>query len=372
MATAISGATSLVPSIDTKNPTFRRANRTTKALFKATSMAIAEAYINGIEIPDRSLEFLVATSARVCYRYFPSLMVPYEWLLQESELLAEGSQELMEVQYDLPEELFRIMLGEGKLLYPKYSMALWEKGATNLKRAQIDMLDDLIEKAGIQDGDEILDLGCGWGSAANYILARFPNVKVTGLNLSHEQCDYIRGKIRDSESHLSSNRFTLYEGDFNEIQFDNKFDKIITIGMFEHIGNLTGTFRKLANFLKEDGKVLIHIITTNLPYNITHLFINKYIFPNMRVWNFNVIPDIDKSLKTIDRWYLNGANYSKTLKSWLNSFDNNQAEIRELNYQMNYNRFRRIWRFYLFLCIHHFDACGGTILGNGQYLLVRA
>mgnify|MGYP001810862555 CR=1 FL=1 len=81
--------------------------------------------------------------------------------LTESELLAESSQELMKIQYNLPKELFKVMLGESGLMYPKYTMALWEKGAQNLEQAQIDMVQDLIEKTQIQDGDEILDIGCG-------------------------------------------------------------------------------------------------------------------------------------------------------------------------------------------------------------------
>jgi cyclopropane-fatty-acyl-phospholipid synthase len=361
----------LVGDVNTKSPIAYQATRITNAAFNAISMAGAEAYINGQETPDPVLKSFFDASVGICYKYFPSLLVPYEWLSKESDRLAEGSHELMNIQYNLPKEMFSLMLGEGELLYPKYSMALWEKGATNLEQAQIDMLDDLIEKTDIQDGDEILDLGCGWGSADNYILSNFPNAKVTGLNLSHEQCEYIRQKMQDPESYLSSDRFTLYEQDFNDAKFETKFDKIITIGVFEHVGNLTKSFQKLADLLKDDGKVLIHIITTRLLYNITHPFINKYIFPNMRVWSYDVIPKINQDLKTINRWYLNGANYSKTLRNWLNNFDQNQAKVKDLNYGMNYAKFRRLWRFYLLLCIHHFDGCDGQILGNGQYLLVH-
>ncbi len=102
----------------------------------------------------------------------------------------------MDIQYNLSEEMFKLMLGESELMYPKYTMALWSQGASNLEAAQIAMLDDVIEKAEIKDGDVILDLGCGWGSAANYILQKFPSTQVTGLNFSHEQCEYIRQQIK--------------------------------------------------------------------------------------------------------------------------------------------------------------------------------
>ena len=273
--------TPLVGNVNSKSRIAYQASRTAIAGFNAILMAGAEAYINGLKIPDSLLKALLNLSIQISYKYFPALLVPYEWLLQESDRLAEGSHELMNVQYNLPEKMFSLILKETEVLYPKYTMALWEKGASNLEQAQIDMLDDLIAKAGIEDGDEILDLGCGWGSASNYILSRFPHVKVTAVNLSHQQCEYIRKKMQDSTSYLSSDRFTLYEEDFNDIDLETKFDKIMAIGLFEHVGNLTKSFPKLAALLKDDGKVLIHIITTKLPDNITHPFINKYIFPNI-------------------------------------------------------------------------------------------
>ncbi|MBD2725506.1 class I SAM-dependent methyltransferase [Nostoc sp. FACHB-892] len=363
--------TPLVGDVNNKSRITYQASRTAIAGFNGILMTAAEAYINGLKIPEPLLKILLNLSIQISYKYFPSLLVPYEWLLQESDRLAEGSHELMKVQYNLPEEMFSLILKETELLYPKYTMALWEKGAFNLEQAQMDMLDDLIAKAGIEDGDEILDLGCGWGSASNYILSRFPRVKVTAVNLSHQQCEYMRRKMQDPSSYLSSDRFTLYEEDFNDIDLETKFDKIMAIGLFEHVGNLTKSFTKLASILKEDGKILIHIITTKLPYNITHPFINKYIFPNMRVWNYDVIPKINTDLKTINQWYLNGANYSNTLRNWLINFDQNQAKIKDLNYGMNYDKFCRMWRLYLLLCIQYFDGCNGEILGNGQYLLVH-
>ncbi len=277
----------------------------------------------------------------------------------------------MKVQYDLPEEMFTLMLRENELIYPKYSMALWERGASDILEAQKDMLDDVIEKLEIEDGDNILDLGCGFGASCNYILAKFPNVKVTGLNLSHIQCEYMRKKTYDPHSQLNSPRFTLIEQDFNEAIFETKFDKIITIGMLEHIGNLTNTLAKIASFLQDNGRVFIHIISVRLPHNMYDPFINKYIFPRARIWYYDRIPQQNQALKTIDRWYMNGCNYARTLKSWLKNFDAHQDKIKTLNYGMDYARFRRMWRLYLLLCRAYFETCNGEFLGNGQYLLVR-
>jgi cyclopropane-fatty-acyl-phospholipid synthase len=360
----------VVGNLNDKSGLSYKLTRGVTAIATASQMALAESYIHGLEIPDTLIKGIFKTILPIVYKYFPSLLVPYEWVLKESEQLAESSHELMEVQYDLPEELFDLMLRESELIYPKYTMALWEKGATNLLEAQQDMLDDVIEKAGIKDGDKILDLGCGFGSACHYILTRFPNAKVTGLNLSHTQCEYMRKKMQDPNSTLSSERFTLIEQDFNQVIFETKFDKILSIGVFEHIGNLTNSFQKLASFLKDDGRIFIHVISTRLAHNMYDPFINKYIFPRARIWHYEQIPLHNQKLKTISKWYMNGFNYAKTLRSWLKDFDANQDKIKTLSYGMDYGQFRRMWRLYLLLCISYFEACNGQVLGNGQYLLV--
>jgi cyclopropane-fatty-acyl-phospholipid synthase len=335
-------------------------------LFNEIQMLGCEAYINGLELPDPVLKLILDSVFPISFKYLPFLFTPYKWLLTESENIAEGSQELMKIQYNLPAQLFKLMLEEGDLIYPKYTMALWEKGAQNLEQAQIDMVQDFIEKAEIQDGDEVLEIGCGFGGTLNYILAKFPNCKVTGLNLSAEHCKYIKEKMQDPHSYLSCDRFTLKVGDFNEVTFERKFDKIIVMGVFEHFGNLTKAFAKSASFLKKDGKMLLHLISTKLPDNMMSPFINQYIFPNGRIWSYERIPTFNKDLQVLNKWYIDSSNYSKTLQAWLINFDRYQEELKTLDYGINYPKFRRIWRLYLILCIALFDA---GIIGNGQYLM---
>ncbi len=362
----------VVGDVNLKSAFAYKATREVVGIVNMVQMAVAEAYINGLEVPDSVVRSLFDACMPIFFKYFPSLLVPYEWVLKETDHLAEGSQDLMKIQYNLPQAMLNRMLGDWKLIYPKYSMGLWEKGASNLEQCQMHMIDDVIAKLDIKDGDNILDFGCGWGCVPNYILSKFPNVKFTGLNLSHEQCEYIRHKMQDPDSYLSSGRFTLHEGDLNDAEFETKFDKILSIGVFEHIGNLTKSLQKLAAFLKDDGKVFIHIITVRTPNNISSVFTHKYIFPHGRFWNYDAVPSHNKDLKTIKRWYLNGSNYSQTFANWLNNFDDNQATIKDLNYGMDYAKFRRIWRFYLIWFICNFASCDGEYNGNGQYLMVHA
>ncbi len=361
----------IVGDIADKSPLAYRATRGAVEVVNAVQMAVAESYINGLEVPDSVLRSLFDTCMPVLFKHFPSLLVPYEWVLGETDHVAEGSKELMKIQYDLPQGMLNRMIGDWKVIYPKYSMGLWEKGAVDLEQSQMHMIDDVIEKLDIQDGDNILDFGCGWGCVPNYILSKFPNVRFTGLNLSHEQCEYMRQKMQDPESYLSSGRFTLVEGDLNEVQFEEKFDKILSVGVFCHVGNLTNAFRKLASFLKPEGKFFLHIITVRTPNNISSVFTHKYIFPHGRYWSFDTVPTFNKDFKTINKWYLNGTNYHQTFEAWLKNFDDSYDDVKNLGYGIDPAKFRRIWRFYLIWLGSNFACCNGEINGNGQFLMVH-
>jgi cyclopropane-fatty-acyl-phospholipid synthase len=362
----------LVGDVTHKNQIAYRITRTAASTVNTVQMAVAEAYMNGVEIPDAALKGLFNTCMPVFFKYFPGLLAPYEWVLQETDHLAEGSRELMDLQYDLPQEMLNRMLGESRLIYPKYSMGLWETGAENLEQSQQKMLDDMIAKMGIEDGDRILDIGCGWGCIANYLLYKFPNLQMTGVNLSRLQCDYMRQKMQDPNSALSSGRFTLVEGDFNTIDFAKPFDKILSVGVFCHIGNLTQSFRKVASFLKPGGVFFLHIITVRTPNNISSAFTHKYIFPHGRYWNFDAPPAHNRDLKTVQRWYMNGINYHKTFMAWLDNFDAQQDAIRQLDYGMDYAKFRRMWRFYLLWLGTNFATGNGEYNGNGQFLMTHS
>jgi cyclopropane-fatty-acyl-phospholipid synthase len=361
-------------TVDNATIQSRLAYKTTRlmaSILNATQMTLAEAYINGLEIPDSVFRSMMQASMPILFKHAPGLLAPYEWVLSESDRLAESSRELMKVQYDLPQAMLNQMLGDWPMIYPKYSMALWEDGAADLESAQIQMIDRVIERLEIVDGDRILDFGCGWGCVPNYIMSKFPNVQFTGVNLSHHQCEYIRHKMQDPQSYLSGGRFTLHEGDLNEVQFTQKFDKILSIGVFCHIGNLTDALEKLSSLLESDGKVFLHLITARIPNPMSSGFTHKYIFPHGRYWNYDAIPSHNRDLQTVDRWYINGMNYHQTFMTWLERFDAAQSTVELLDYGIDYAKFRRIWRFYLLLLATAFATCDGEYNGNGQYLLTH-
>ncbi len=362
----------VIGDIHDKSPLAYRTTRGAVHVTNLVQMAFAEAYVHGLELPDPVMRGIFKTVMPIIFKHFPALLTPYEWVLGETPHMAEGSRDLMKTQYDLPQGMLNRMLGDWKLIYPKYSMGLWERGAADLEQSQMHMIDDIIEKLGIEDGDNILDFGCGWGCVPNYILSKFPNCRFTGLNLSHEQCEYMRRQMQNPESYLSSGRFTLVEQDLNEAQFEKKFDKILSVGVFCHVGNLTRSFAKLASILKPGGKFFLHIITVRTPNNISSVYTHKYIFPHGRFWRFDSIQTYNKDLRPVERWYMNGMNYHKTMTRWLENFDDSYPDVKDLDYGIEFAKFRRIWRFYLIWLATNFASCDGEINGNGQWLMVHS
>jgi cyclopropane-fatty-acyl-phospholipid synthase len=144
------------------------------------------------------------------------------------------------------------------------------------------------------------------------------------------------------------------------------------VGVFCHVGNLTQAFRKLASLMKPEGRFFLHIITVRTPNNVSSAYTHKYIFPHGRYWSFDWIPTYNRDLRTVDRWYLNGMNCSQTLTRWLGNFDGSYDAIKDLDYGMDFRKFRRIWRFYLIWFVANFASCDGEINGNGQFLRTHA
>ena len=336
------------------------------------SAGLIHHYLAGnLPLPGFVVQALLHIGTEMFYRLSPTFEeLPPEWSGDEGPI-AEQSSELMEIHYDQPLALFENFLGPTM----KYTMALWERGARDLEDAQTQMMDDVCDKVGIQDGENVLDIACGFGSLSAHILKRFPGCKVTALNLSNTQCDYIESQQNNPDSPLHTDRFRLMRGDFAQAQLDRQFDRITVVGLFEHIRNLNAALQKIADFLKPNGKVFLHYITYNRiirvmadPYS--DMFMNRYIFPGGRFWYFGELERHQEHLKIERSWFMNGQNYKRTLQAWHRNFWKNIDRIRAI--PSVDERFVRIWDLYLRMCVSAFGGMGGRNVGNGQYVLSHA
>ncbi|MHB8678878.1 MAG: cyclopropane fatty acyl phospholipid synthase [Rudaea sp.] len=240
-----------------------------------------------------------------------------------------------ERHYDLGNDLFQAMLGKRLV----YSCGYW-KDANDLDAAQEAKLDLVCRKLQLKPGMRVLDIGCGWGEALKFAAERY-GVAGVGITVSHEQAEFARALCRDLPVEI---RVQDYRSVPDEIG-DEKFDRIFSIGMFEHVGvkNYRTYFEVKRRCLADDGLALLHCIGSNVSSNHTDPWIAKYVFPNSMLPSAGQIAAARESLFVIEDWHNFGADYDRTLMAWRTNFDAAWPRLQD-RYD---ERFRRMWRFYL-------------------------
>jgi len=244
-----------------------------------------------------------------------------------------------ERHYDNGNDLFKIMLDKRM----NYSCGYW-KNVKTLDEAQEAKLEMICKKMKLMPGMRILDIGCGWGSLAKYAAGKY-HVKVTGITVSREQVKLANEICKDFDVEI---RYQDYR------DLDEKFDGIISVGMFEHVGskNYRPFFRIVNQCLKDDGLFLLHTIGSNLPVKSANPWINKYIFPNGMLPSSSQITRTYEGLFKLEDWHSFGICYDKTLMAWYHNFNRNWDKIKN-RYD---ERFRRMWNYYLLTCAGSFRA----------------
>ena len=241
--------------------------------------------------------------------------------------------------YDIKDDLYDLFLDSKR----QYSCAYFKNENDSLETAQNNKIQHIIKKLNIKPDQKVLDIGCGWGSLAIDI-AKNAKCEVTGITLSENQLNYCNQKAK--EMNLQNQvKFKLM--DYREL--DEKFDRIVSVGMFEHVGRkFYHTFFKSMNeLLKDDGIFLLHTIGVVDKPSAPNKFINKYIFPG------GVCPSFSQIINPIEKTGLIVADtetlirhYDKTLESWLERFLEKKKEVKDLFDE----RFVKMWEFYMASC----------------------
>ncbi len=241
--------------------------------------------------------------------------------------------------YDTGNTLFSLMLDSGL----NYSCAYW-RGAANLEEAQRAKLDLICRKMGLKPGMRVLDIGCGWGGFARYAAETY-GVSVYGVTVSREQMTFAQEACRGLDVKIEMR-------DYRDL--DEKFDRIVSIGMFEHVGYKNyGTYMKTVHrCLVEDGLFLLHTIAGNASVSTTDPWINKYIFPNSMLPSIKQIATATEAFFVMEDWHSFGEYYDKTLMAWHRNFNKNWSRLKSIYDE----RFRRMWNYYLLMCAASFRS----------------
>ena len=244
-----------------------------------------------------------------------------------------------EEHYDTGNDLFSLMLDQRM----NYSCGYWEN-ADNLDQAQINKLDLVCRKLHLKPGMKVLEIGCGWGGFAKYAAENY-GVSVHGVTVSKEQMDYAERSCIGLET-----KFEMK--DYREL--NTKYDAIVSIGMFEHVGykNYRNYMEVAQRCLEGEGLFLLHTIGRNTPSRSTDPWTNKYIFPNGMIPSPDQISKSLQGLFVVEDWHNFGQYYDPTLMAWNENFQKNYESLKDKYDQ----RFKRMWEYYLLMCAGTFRA----------------
>lgn len=249
-----------------------------------------------------------------------------------------------EEHYDLGNDLFEQMLDPRMI----YSCAYWEH-ATTLAQAQEHKLDMICRKLKLQPGERLLDIGCGWGGLAAFAAQHY-GVSVLGVTISKEQQAYAQKVCQGLPVEILLT-------DYRDL--DQRFDKIVSVGMFEHVGekNYPAYFDTANQLLTEEGLFLLHTIGSDVTTQATDAWIDRYIFPNGKIPSAKEMAVALEGRFLIEDWHNFGRDYDRTLMAWHANFTRNWHAIADRYSQ----RFFRMWEYYLLGCAGYFRSRQGQL-----------
>ena len=274
--------------------------------------------------------------------------------------------------YEVPAEFFELVLGPRL----KYSSCYYEDPADELDTAEANALARTVAAANIADGQQILELGCGWGSLSLHLAEHFPKARITAVSNAQSQRAFIESSARTR----GLTNLRVITCDMNDFVADQLYDRVVSVEMFEHMANWRALFTKVKSWLQPNGRVFIHVFTHNAsPYRfdasekadwIAQHFFTGGIMPSHDL--MHCFPDL---FTTEAEWRWSGTHYANTARDWLNNFDRNAAAIMPVlrrTYGADAPLWKRRWRMFFLATEGLFGHAGGKSWGISQYRLKRA
>ncbi len=291
----------------------------------------------------------------------------------KSRPIAEETRAANEQHYEVPTDFYRLCLGRRL----KYSGCFYQTGAESLNEAEEAMLALYVERGRLEDGQSILELGCGWGSLSLYLAERFPHSRITGVSNSRTQKEYIDGEAR----RRGLSNLQIITCDMNAFDLPGaQFDRVVSVEMFEHMKNYQRLLANVARWLKPDGLLFVHIFTHHqlsyhfVPRDATD-WMARYFFTGGQMPAHDLLPAFNEHLQLVQDWKVNGRHYQQTAEHWLQNMDRHRSEILPL-FERTYGkaavtRWWVYWRVFYMACAELWGYRNGEEWLVSHYLFRR-
>jgi cyclopropane fatty-acyl-phospholipid synthase-like methyltransferase len=271
--------------------------------------------------------------------------------------------------YEVGTPVLRGMLGPRM----KYSSSLYPTGKESLAQAEVAMLESYVEKAGLRDGMEILDLGCGWGSVTLYLAERFPGARVTGFSNSRTQREWIEGEAK----RRGLGNVRVITGDVVDYEFEEaKYDRVVSIELFEHMKNYQALMKKVARALKPGGKLFVHIFChKDSPYDFEDGWMSTHFFTGGTMPSADLLLFFQDDLRIREQWWVSGKHYARTCEDWLSKMLAEKKAVWE-GLEETYGKEETLrwwnrWQVFYMACAELFAYNGGEEWGVCHYLFEK-
>jgi cyclopropane-fatty-acyl-phospholipid synthase len=265
-----------------------------------------------------------------------------------------------EQHYEVPAEFYEVVLGR----HLKYSSCYYAKGDETLDEAEADMLQRTCERAGLKDGQDILELGCGWGSLTLWMAERYPSAAITSVSNSASQRHFIEQRAADR----GLENVTILTHDMNTFEPPARYDRIVSVEMFEHMRNWSALLERAAGWLREDGRLFLHVFChRSVPYFFEDHdagdWMARHFFTGGLMPSLALPGEVTPALEVEEQWVVPGTHYERTARHWLERLDSRRAEVEEIFGRVygpsQASRWIERWRVFFMACEELFGFADG-------------